>query len=511
MRKFSEDETKILVKILEDVGGNPIPTCIYARKSTKDTSENSIETQISSCREFANGHKNYFDVTGTFKDVEKSGMFTDNREDFLKIINLVEQNQVKVMIVTKWDRFSRDPVDLQIYTEHFYRNGGVIISVDDPIDLSAIGQLKFDIVAAFNKYYVHRIAEDTKAVLINKTSKGQSGGGIPNYGYQFDEDNYLVQNPLEAVVVADIFDKFELGYSYGDIIEDFKARNIKTRNNNDFTRSTIHDILENVKYKGVYRYNRQDRKQSQIVKKQFNEVWVEGGVKEPIVSGEQFDEVQKILKLRKGVKSDSEYMLSGVMECKLCGTKMSGSSQSTGNGKPRRRHYICPKHEKRAGATCANVGIDADLIETRVKEDVTKAINQFIKSDQFDKKYFIESLDSKKRLKASIQKSIDNIQNTIDRATDKILNPDTKDAQKNALERSVEKNTSEINELKCKLKLADDAISGYTKIFEKKQLVDIEPHELFQSPVLARQLIRVMVDRIHVDNEDIAIEMLEKK
>lgn len=510
MRKFSEDEMIILNKIKSDAGEVPISTCIYARKSTKDTSENSIETQISTCSTFISGFKEYFNLTGIFQDVEKSGMFTDNREEFLKIVNLVEQNQVKVMVVTKWDRFSRDPVDLKIYMEHFYRNGGVIISVDDPIDLSAIGQLKFDIVAAFNKYYVHRIAEDTKAVLINITSKGQSGGGVANYGYEFDDDNFLVQNPIEAVVVADIFDKFELGYSYSDIIEDLKTRNIKTRKGNDFSISTIFDMLQNVKYKGVYRYNRKDKKQSKIVKKQFNEVWVEGGIKDPIVSAEQFDEVQKILALRTGIGTYSEYMLSGVMVCEYCGSKMHGSSQSAGKGKPRKKYYICPNHVKSKGKSCTNKGIAAEDIEAQVKVDVTATINQFIKSKAFDIEYFKSSLDSKRKMRTSIQKSISNMQVSIDEAAILIVDPDTKPNKVNALERLIDGHTSRINDLKAKLRLADQSIKSYEAIIIKKSLDQIEIDALFSNEITARQLIRVVVDKVVIGNQDIRIEILEK-
>ncbi len=510
MRKFSEDEQKILSRIMEDGGNTPIPTCIYARKSTKDTSENSIETQIASCNEFVEAHKAYFKVIGTYKDVEKSGMFTENRDEFLKIVELLELNQVKVMIVTKWDRFSRDPLDLRIYNEKFYQNGGVIIAVDDPIDLSAIGQLKYDIVAAFNKYYVHRIAEDTKAVLIHKTSKGQSGGGVANYGYEFDEDNYLVQNPHEAVVVQDIFDKIELGYSYGDIIDDLKARNIKTRKGNDFTVSTIHDMLVNVKYKGIYRYNRKDRKQSKIVKKQFDEVWVEDGIKDPIITVEQFDEVQKILEVRKGYKTDSDYLLTSVMECEHCGAKMHGSSVSNGKNKPRRQYYVCPNHLKKNGGTCSNKGIDASDIESQVKRDVYKVMEQYLESNQIDTSKFNASLESKKRLKQSIQKSIDNLQNKIDNLTDLLLEPEIRESKKASLEKRIEDNTKEIDNLKQKIKLADEAIQGYESIIDKKGKLNIGEEILFKNNILSKQLIRLIVDRVIVGNENIKIEILEK-
>lgn len=510
VRKFSEDEQKILSRIMEDGGNTPIPTCIYARKSTKDTSENSIETQIASCNEFVEVHKAYFNVIGTYKDVEKSGMFIENRDDFLKIVELLELNQVKVMICVRWDRFSRDPLDLRIYSEKFYQNGGVIIAVDDPIDLSAIGQLKYDIVAAFNKYYVHRIAEDTKAVLIHKTSKGQSGGGLANYGYEFDEDNYLVQNPHEAVVVQDIFDKIELGYSYGDIIDDLKTRNIKTRKGNDFTVSTIHDMLENVKYKGVYRYNRKDRKQSKIVKKQFDEVWVEDGIKDPIITVKQFDEVQKILKLRKGVIKESDYLLSGVMECEHCGAKMYGSSQSKGTGNPRQKYYVCPNHLQKNGGKCINKGIDAITLESRIQKDLFETVKQYLSSSQIDTTEFQVSLTSKKRLKQSIQKSIDNFQNNIDRATDGLLEPGIRDSTRASFEKKIEDNTVEIDKLKAKMKLADEAILSYEAVIGKDGKISITEDTLFKNPILSRQLIRLLVDKVIVGNENIKVEILEK-
>lgn len=496
---------------MEDGGKTPIPTCIYARKSTKDTSENSIETQIASCNAFIKEHKSYFNVIGTYKDVEKSGMFTENRDEFLKIVNLVEEKLAKVMIVTKWDRFSRDSLDLRIYNEHFNRNGGAIIAVDDPIDLSAIGQLKFDIVAAFNQYYVHRIAEDTKAVLIHKTSKGQSGGGVANYGYEVDKDdhNHLVQNPFEAVVVQDIFDKIELGYSYGDIIDDLKARNIKTRKGNDFTVSTIHDMLENVKYKGVYRYNRKDRKQSKIVKKQFDEVWVEDGIKDPIITVKQFDEVQKILKLRKGVNKDSDYLLSGVMECEHCGAKMYGSSQSKGKGNPRQKYYVCPNHLKKNGGTCVNKGIDAVTLESRIKKDLFEIVNKYLTSNQIDTTEFQASLTAKKRLKQSIQKSIDNFQNEIDRAVDGLLEPGIRESTKTNFENKIEENTKEIDTLKAKMKLADEAIQSYETVIGKDGKISVTEETLFKNPILTRQLIRLLVDKVIVGNENIKVEILE--
>lgn len=396
-----------------------------------------------------------------------------------------------------------------MYSEHFFRNGGVILAVDDPIDLTAVGQLKYDIMAAFNRYYVHRIAEDTKAVLIHKTSKGHSGGGVANYGYQFDEDNFLVQNPIEAIVVTDIFDKFEMGYSYQDIINDLKMRNIKTRKGNDFTKSTLNEMLSNVKYRGVYRYNRSDRKQSKIVKKHFDEVWVEGGVKEPIITHDQFERIQKKLELRKGIQVKSNYTLSGVMVCEHCGGKMVGSSVSTGKGKPRRKYYVCPNRTKKEGTPCQNKGIEAAHIESYVAEQVIQTMDDYIKSKYFDTSYYKESIEAKKRLKKSLVQSKLNYEKTNQKYYELLLDPDLKEIQKPSINRYIEETTSKIHEVQDKVKIADDVIETYTTIVKKKSIKTLNQQTVKENEALMKQIIHVMIKKIVVGVQNIQIHVLE--
>ena len=137
---------------------------------------------------------------------------------------------------------------------------------------------------------------------------------------------------------------------------------------------------------------------------------------------------------------------------------MHGSSVSNGKGKPRRQYYVCPNHLKKNGGTCSNKGIDASDIEHQVKKDVFNVINQYLKSNQVDISNFQASLVSKKRLKQSILKSIDNLQNKIDNSIDRLLEPEINDSKKIALEKKIEDNTNEIENLKQKMKLADEAI-----------------------------------------------------
>ncbi len=509
MRKLSQDEIKVLENIVKSLG-EKVPTAIYARKSKEDLSSEALSTQINQCKAFISQSNKYLKLKKVYQEDNVSGMTVDGRDEFKKLITAVDDGFIQAVVVTKWDRFSRNTTDLKNYRESFGNKGTLVITIEDSGEMSAVANLQFEIMAAINQYYVHKIAEDTKAVLINKTLKGHSGGGVANYGYAFDEDNFLVMRPEEAVVVADIFDKFELGYSYNDIIDDLKNINIKTRKGNNFTKSTIHDMLTNVKYMGVYRYNRKDRKQSTLVKRHFDEVFVEDGIKEPIITKEQFEAVQKIINLRKTIYKESEYLLTGIIECELCHAGMIGASQSAGKDKPRRRHYICPSHEKRRGGTCPNKGIDAVTIENQVRQTVLDTVNKFIESDMFDTTIFKDSLESKKRLKKSISKSIDNLKAAIEQTTDRLVEPGIKDSIRQSLENKIEKDTQEIEELKGKLAIAEKSIEQYNRVLHKKEISPFESEELFKNEILAKQLTRVIVDKVKIGTTDISIQILEK-
>ncbi|BCR35198.1 recombinase family protein [Mariniplasma anaerobium] len=509
MRALSQDEIKVLENIQKSFGGK-VTTAIYARKSKEDLSNEALSTQVKQCEDFIDQNKKYLNLKKTYQEDNVSGMTVEGRAEFKKLIEAVDDGFIQAVVVSKWDRFSRNTTDLKNYRESFGKKGTLVITIEDSGEMSAVANLQFEIMAAINQYYVHKIAEDTKAVLINKTSKGHSGGGVANYGYEFDENNFLIIRAEEAVVVADIYDKFELGYSYNDIISDLKNRNIKTRKGNEFTKSTIRDILTNVKYSGVYRYNREDRKQSDLVKKSFDEVWVEDGIKEPIVTKKQFEEVQKIIDIRKTIYKDSEYLLTGIIECELCHTGMVGSSQSTGKGKPRRRQYICPNHLKVNGKTCTSKGIDALTIENQVQQIVLDTINAFIKTDSFDKTIFKDSLESKRRLKKSINKSIANINQAIEIATDRLVEPGIRDAIKKSLEKKIEKDSNHIEELKIKLALANKSINQYSQIVNKKEIDSFTAEDLLKNKIIEKQLTRVIVDCVKIGPENIEIKILEK-
>ncbi|MBU1142091.1 MAG: recombinase family protein [Firmicutes bacterium] len=509
MRKLSNDEIKVINSIQASIG-EKIPTAIYARKSKEDKSQEALDTQINHCQEFINQSAQHLKLKKVYQEDNVSGMTIDGRKEFKKLIDAIDEGFIKAVLVSKWDRFSRNSTDLKNLRESFSKKGAIVIAIEDTGEMNAVANLQFEIMAAINQYYVHKISEDTKSVLINLTSKGHSGGGVANYGYEYDENNRLVIRPDEAAIVAEIYDKFELNATYEEIIEDFKMRNITTRKGNNFTRSTLHSILTNVKYYGVYRYNRQDRQQSQLTKKHFDEVWLEEGIETPIITKEQFDEVQRILEGRKKTKKKSDYLLTGILECEYCGNKMTGSSQFNGKNKSRKKYYICSNHLARYGKTCKNMGIEADLIENQAKQVVLDTVNIYIKQGKLDESSFTSALKSKQRLKSSFNKSIDNLEQSKNQLIDRLVDPNTRESLRVDLEQRIEKRNEEINELSKRVEIVDEMIAQYSIILKRQTITSMSAQTLFRNETITKQLIKNVINSISVSNDGIEITILEK-
>ena len=75
---------------------------IYARYSTDNQREESIEGQLRECKAFA--EKNGIQIIGTYIDRAMSAK-TDNRPDFQKMIKDSAKQQFETVIVWKLDRF----------------------------------------------------------------------------------------------------------------------------------------------------------------------------------------------------------------------------------------------------------------------------------------------------------------------------------------------------------------------------------------------------------------------
>lgn len=86
-----------------------------------------------------------------------------------------------------------------------------------------------------------------------------NGGDAP-LGYDVTNDKRYAINKEEAQAVKIIFDMYVNGYSYSNIIDKLNDLGYKTKRGNKFGKNSLHGILSNEKYTGVYVFNKTQRK-----------------------------------------------------------------------------------------------------------------------------------------------------------------------------------------------------------------------------------------------------------
>ena len=113
---------------------------IYARYSSDNQREESIEGQIRECTAYA--EKNGITVIKHYIDRAFSAK-TDNRPEFQQMIKDSGKKLFDVVLVWKFDRFARNRFDSANYKMILKKNGVHLISVMEPID--KIVQLVMDV------------------------------------------------------------------------------------------------------------------------------------------------------------------------------------------------------------------------------------------------------------------------------------------------------------------------------------------------------------------------------
>ena len=388
MRTLSKEEIKTLKKNLERIseqyGVKHLRTAIYARKSSVDEYQTSLSTQITLCTEFIEKY-DFLKLSATFQEDDRSGMFKDNREQFLEMLEKAKKYEIDAIVVLRLDRLGRNAADMLETINTLNECDCALLAGDDIFDSStAVGEFMRTILLGQNQYQARVTASRVIQSEIHNVQSGTSAGGVAPYGLKLVNKQFEI-NEDEAPAIRTIFSMAEKGKSYKQIIEKLTSLGYKTRKGETFSYSTLNSILRNDKYYGTYVYNRENgkRKSHRVLIERFDEVRNEKAIP-PIIKKSTVDKVQKILDERKQGRphqnSSPEYILTGLITCKNCGSSMSGESNVGGRNKKRTRNYVCKNHLAKHGKTCITKSINAEYLETAIKEILIVKINEYLAS-----------------------------------------------------------------------------------------------------------------------------------
>ena len=390
--------------------------------------DESIDAQIRAIEEYAD--KNNIKIVNKFIDRAKSAT-SDKRPAFQEMIKYCEEDKtgVSMVIVHKLDRFSRDKYDSVKYKQRLKMKGISVISVTEKLDNSPESVILESVIEGMAQYYSANLAREVAKGQRENALRAMHNGGDAPLGYDVAFDKTYLVNEEEAQAVKIIFDMYVNGYSYGNIIDKLNNLGYKTKRGNKFGKNSLHGILSNEKYTGVYVFNKTQRKgvngkrNGHKQKSEEEIIKVEGGMPK-IIDKEVFLQAQEMMQKRKKApgshKATTLYLLTGIIRCGECGHAMQGNKRKDKYGNDYISYRCGCRKQKR---DCKNKEIKRDYLEefilTELEKHIlndeailvlSKELNERLKAKSNNNQEMLNNLRSKLE---KVNKEIENILNAI--------------------------------------------------------------------------------------------------
>ncbi len=358
---------------------------IYARKSTDQAivdQEKSVTRQVELAIACASAHGFEVPPEHIYIDDAVSGAEFDRRAGLVRLLNALHpQAPFSALFIADKDRLGRE----QFETNHVlkqisvagvrifeYQNGGQEVRLDSPIDklIMSVSNFAAELERA-------KASQRTRDALQVKAQRGYVVGGVV-FGYRnvpvFGDGgrrSHVVREICidEAATVRRIFSLVAAGNGLRKVAQTLNAEGLRSPRarvgrHHSWAPSSIRAVLFNRLYKGEVVWGRTKKRDAWGRRKESNrpaDEWVVTTVETlRIVSDELWATAHESLQSRQkayGFKCgsarpaaayDSKYLLTGMVECGVCG----GTIVQTWNG--RKPAYRCWYNHSRGRAVCAN-------------------------------------------------------------------------------------------------------------------------------------------------------------
>ena len=348
---------------------------IYARFSSDQQSDASIEDQIAICRKRVDDLGGA--VAGVYSDYAISGSHEHNRPEFLQMIEDARAGRFYVVIAEAMDRLSRNQARIAMLYERLTHHDIRIETLSE----GTVNELHVGLKGTMNALFLKDLADKTRRGQIGRVRKGFSGGG-KSYGYDVvratDEAGEPIRgmrrvNEYQSEVVCRVFREFIDGRSARTIAADLNRDGIPSPQGKEWNASTINGsrkrrngILYNELYVGRMRFNRQTfRKNPDTGRREARandeSHWITVDVPELRIIDDATWEAAQAIKSRYANKRPElarrpKRLLSGLLICGECGGAMTVV---------RRERYGCSRRHENGGCDNANT-IAVENLEERV-------------------------------------------------------------------------------------------------------------------------------------------------
>lgn len=536
---------------------------IYSRKSKFTGKGESVENQIEICKAYI---KSNFDINVKDEDIiikQDEGFSGKDvkRPQFQEMMALVKDKQVKVIVVYKLDRLSRNVLDFcEMYNELELYNTK-FASVSEHFDTTtSMGRAMLMITMTFAQLERETIAERIRDNMMELAKTGRWLGGNTPMGFESEKMEKFNINgkkvslyklsPIndEIEIIKLIYDKYLELKSLTTLETFLLNNNLKTRRECDFARWGLKKILTNPVYAiadkdmfnyfknndmdifndeidwdgtyGVMSYNKTSKTKTGSVKTKDKDQWINAiGKHQGIIKGKDWVEVQTLLNsnqnkaYRLPVKNNS--ILAGILRCEHCGNLMRPKLKDTTlpNG-DRKFNYICDLKMRSRGkqCNCPNVnGNEADKLVIDGIKELAKPTSQFyqellkvIKDENYGKNSQTNELEVLERKHNQNLASIKNYISRIEYVDEELL--DDVQSKIKDLKQKDKEVVAKMQELKA------EQPDSYTEQETAKMLVYILDNYMSNFSDLdllsQRNFLKLFIGNCSTDGKDIHIDLI---
>lgn len=368
---------------------------IYCRLSKEDvdkdlgkTVSESIKNQKAMLEEYAMERR--WTVYDFYIDEDFSGS-DRNRPEFNRLITDSLLGRFNIVLCKKQARFARDIEYVEKYIHGLFTERQIrFVAVLDNIDTGAVSRSvrkASQINSLVDEWYLSDLSENIIASLNTKRRNAEFIGSWAPYGYRKDpkHKNSLIIDEKAADIVAEIFAQYRSGVGINAISRELNERNIPnpllykqlngekinpnpgrlTKARYLWSPSTISAILHNRTYIGDLiqgKYRKASYKSKKLLRVPKEDWIVIPHCHKGIVDGDTWEEVQKRLNSgrRVSVTEKSRGLLSGLVFCSECGSKLILSGGRSGS---KRVAYLCCSSHKRSKDACPGTRIESSRLE----------------------------------------------------------------------------------------------------------------------------------------------------
>lgn len=342
-----------------------------------------------------------------------------NRPAFQRMLQDVVNGKLDGIIVKDLSRLGRNYKETGKYLEEIFPIYNIrIIAINDNVDSFLDPESISNLVVPFknlsNEHYSRDLSKKVATAYETMAKSGQFVAGTTPYGYKLDPEDkhHLIIDEEEAPIVRKIFQMALEGNGRIKICKYLNDNGILCRKELQrrkkrklslepfeiesrylWSTSTIGRMLANVTYIGNLAQLKTKRKSfgtNNIITKEQDD-WIKSeNTHEPLITKEDFEKVQKIVKSneKKKRKPTNYSIFRGILKCADCGRAM--NKQEDFRGTRQLSNYFCMSY-LHLGNKCSPHKIKTNTLESTVLETIQLQIKLVIELERSLTKLFFKN------------------------------------------------------------------------------------------------------------------------